>query len=673
MEKLSRREFVRVSALATAATVAAACAQPTATPEAAATTAPTATTAASGGEATAVPTEVTAVSRFNEAPMLAEKVAAGALPPVEDRIPENPAVLPVAESIGQYGGTWRCGFKGVSDVTGQTYMNWNSLTRFNPDLTITAMLAESWDMSDDATTWTWHLRAGTCWSDGTPLTTEDVQWWYDNYAMNTVLNPSGISAFKTGSGDDSQMCALEVVDDFTFILTFAHPNPLFGYLVIWREFPMMPGYYLEQYHADFADATALAAMVADGQYADWAALFTEKRQEHLNPEVPRLDVWLYTNEAANELVITERNAYCWMVDEEGNQLPYVDYINYRLFETIDVFNMWVVNGEIDMQARHIDSANFTLFKENEDAGGYDVLLALSASIIAVQPNLTCKQPELRTFFNVRDVRFALNFAVNRDEMNELIYDGLQVPMQYSPLSVDPLAYPEQAYANLEYDPDKANDLLDAAGYSEKSADGYRLFPETGEIISFEMEGLEPSGSPYEDAMILVSQYWQAIGIKAVYKYSERSLYEEHQQANEMLCGTWSADRTVMTLLAPDNIFIGNNTQRPWADAWGQWYNDPTQPNAEEPPADHWIRTIWDLWDQIKVEGDEATRTSMFHQILDVWKEEMPMQGYLGEAPYPVIKNKHMHNYVGGYPEGWLTHGISVLNCPTFYYDDPENH
>ncbi len=672
MEKLSRREFVRVSALATAATVAAACAQPTATPEAAATTAPTATTAASGGEATAVPTEVTAVSRFNEAPMLADKVAAGEIPAVEDRIPENPAVLPVAESIGLYGGTWRCGFKGVSDVTGQTYMNWNSLTRFNPDLTITAMLAESWEMSADATTWTWHLRAGTCWSDGTPLTTEDVQWWWDNYAMNTVLNPSGIGAYKTGSGDTLQMCTLEVVDDFTFILTFADPNPLFGYSVIWREFPMMPGFYLEQYHADFADATALAAMVADGQYADWAALFTEKRQEHLNPEVPRLDVWLYTNEAANELVITERNYYCWMVDEEGNQLPYIDYITYRLFETVDVYNMWIVNGEIDMQARHVDSANFTLFKENEDAGGYDVLIALGSGIIAVQPNLTCKQEELRTFFNTRDVRFAMNYAVNRDEMNELIYDGLYTPMQYSPLSVDPLFYPEQAYSNLEYDPDKANDLLDAAGYSEKSADGYRLFPETGEIISFEMEGLEPSGSPYEDAMILVSQYWGAIGIKAVYKYSERSLYEEHQQANDMLCGTWSADRTVMPLLDP-GIFIGTNTQRPWADAWGQWRNDPTQPNAEEPPADHWIRTMWDLWDQIKVEGDEATRTSMFHQILDVWKEEMPMQGYLGEAPTPVIKNKHLHNYVAGYPEGWLTHGISVLNCATFYYDDPENH
>ena len=190
MFKISRREFVRISALTGAATVAAACANPTATPAPEATTAPIATTAPTGSNtgSEATPTTAASISSFSEAPMLAELVASGDLPPVEDRLPENPVVLPVKESLGVYGGTWRRAFRGTSDATGMTYLNWNSLTRFNEDLTIAPMLAESWDMNEDATVWTWHLRKGTKWSDGTPLTTEHTQWWWDNFANDKELN-----------------------------------------------------------------------------------------------------------------------------------------------------------------------------------------------------------------------------------------------------------------------------------------------------------------------------------------------------------------------------------------------------------------------------------------------------------------------------------------------------
>jgi len=673
MQSISRRDFLRLSALTGAASVVAACGAPPETPTPGEpVTEPTAppepTTAAPGA-----PTEPLAPpSKFNEAPMLAEKVAAGELPPVDERVPENPAVIPVIESIGKYGGNIRRGFKGMSDVTGMTYFTWNSLTRFDLDGTLAPMLCESWDMSDDAKVWTFYLRKGTKWSDGKPLTTEDTRWWWEHHVWNDEISPNQDGTYKTGSGDDRVMCELETPDDFTIVLKFAHPNPLFGLSVIWRSFPMLPGHYLEQFHAEFTDKDVLDKMVAERGFNTWVDLYNDRRQEHLNPEVPRLDNWLPKNTASEEIYILERNPYNWQVDPEGNQLPYIDTITHRLFETLEVFNMWIINGEIDFQGRHVDLANYTLFMENAEKGDYRLTMSIGASHVAVQLNHTSKNPVLRKFFQNRDVRFALNHAVNREEMNELVFEGLLTPKQYSPLLVSDLAYPEQAFAHLEYDPDLSNELLDAAGYSERDRDGFRIDPETGETISLEMEGLQPPGSMYEDAMIMVSKYWEAVGVKCTYKYVERSLYEEHQQANDMHVGTWAADRADFPLIDP-GIFIATNTQRPWACAWGKWRNDPTDPNAEEPPEDHWIRTMWDLWDQCRVEADYEKRRRLFWDILDIWKDEIPMPTFLGEWPGIVIQKNTFRNYVGGYMNSWLSHGVSFLNASQFYWEDPENH
>ena len=177
MPRVTRREFIRVSALTAAATVAVACAKPTDEP--AATAAPTATTAAAATtapEATAAPE----VSAYSEAPMLAEMVSAGTIPAVEDRLPENPCVCPVMESVGNYGGTLRRGFKGTSDGNGPSKFINEGLTWYTPELALRANLCESWELNDDATVWTIKLRAGTKYSDGTPFTTEWIKWYWDN-------------------------------------------------------------------------------------------------------------------------------------------------------------------------------------------------------------------------------------------------------------------------------------------------------------------------------------------------------------------------------------------------------------------------------------------------------------------------------------------------------------
>jgi peptide/nickel transport system substrate-binding protein len=382
--------------------------------------------------------------------------------------------------------------------------------------------------------------------------------------------------------------------------------------------------------------------------------------------------WIAKNQLSTELFVMERNPYFFGVDPEGNQLPYVDTVNHRLFENPEVFNLRIINGEIDFQNRHVALGNFTLFKENEAAGDYQVVIGSSAGHTAVQLNLTTKNERLREFFNIRDVRIALSLAVDRNALNELVYDGLLTPRQYSPLEKSPQAYPEQANAYIEYDPARANELLDAAGYAEKNSEGMRVWPGTNEAISFIIEGTAEPGTQGEDAILQIVRYYQAVGVNAAYRYFERSLYTEHYESNEIEAAFWGGDRTVLPIAAPI-IFTGEQPDRPWNAAWALWRLNPTNANGEEPPEGHWMWDIWNTWDEIAVTADEETRNALFREILDIWARELPMIGYLGESPALVIVKNGFRNYPAGFPIDDTTGDEHLLHTETYFWDDPAAH
>lgn len=666
---VSRRQFMQLSAVATASLAVAACAPGAAPAPAAQEAAPAAPAAQEAAAPAAAPT------KFNEAPMLSELVQAGSLPPVDERLPTNPLVMPVAEQTGNYGGTMRRGFRGVSDRWGPTKVQDRSMAWFDQDLNMQPRMVESWEANEDATQWTFHLREGLKWSDGTAFTTEAVKYWYDYEVQNTDLPAySGQSNWKTGA--ENTLLQLEVIDDYTFKFTFAEPNPLLLYKIA-RPTPACysPGHYMKQFHIELAeDTAALEAKAKEAGFETWAQYYEDRGYWYMNPERPSLSPWISKNPLSEEIFQMERNPYFFAVDADGNQLPYVDQVTHRLFDQPDVFNLWITNGEVDFQARHVALSNFTLFKESEEAGDYRVLVGTNANHIALQLNQTTKNPRLREFFQNRDVRVALSIAINREDINELVFDGLMTPRQYSPLSSSPQYYEKLSNAHIEYDPEQANALLDGAGYTEKSADGFRVWTDgSGEEISFIIEGTADVGTPDEDAAQQVVKYLGEVGIKAAYKYFERSLYEEHYNANEIEAAFWGGDRTVVPMAAPI-IFIGTQPDRPWGVAWSLWRNSNGEnPNGEEPAADHYITKIWGLWDQISVEPDAAKRDELFTQILDIWAEELPMIGILGEAPALIIAKNGIRNYLEGQPIDDTTGDEHLLNTETYFWEDPENH
>jgi len=673
---LTRRDFVRVSALSASAGILAACGAP------APTSAPgTATPAPAGPTVTGVPETpapagsqppAAASARYTESPLLAERVAKGELPPVEERLPNNPYVVPVMESIGKFGGTLRRAFNGMSDAQGPRKCRERGFVWFDPDLTMRPALAESWELSEDGSQWTWRLRAGTKWSDGTPFTTADAVWYWEYRLKDEILSPLPPAAYSTG--DPSVLAEFAAVDDETLVLTFAHPNPQFAYRTAWEYLPFTPAHYMQQFHPAFADQAALEAQAKNAGLDTWDKFYAQMEREDLNPDKPTLSIFKPQNTLSDELFVMERNPYFWAVDSEGQQLPYLDRINHRLFSSPDVFNLWVVNGEIDFQNRHVSIGNYTLFKESEASGDYQVLLGTNENHVGMNPNHTAKDPRLAEFFGDRNVRVALSYAINREEINDLVYDGLAVPRQYSPMVMSPQYHEALSNAYIEYDPDGANRLLDEAGYAARGADGFRQFKDgSGDALSIVIEGLWEAGSPEEDAAQLTVRYLQDVGIKATYSYLERSLYQERTDANEVACGWWGGDRTELPMTDP-GIFIGTQTQRPWAGAWGLWKRSGgTDPNGVEPPADHWIWDIWNTYDQVIVEPDYHKAIELFAHILDIWAEQLPMVTCLGEFPAPVIVKNGFRNFVPGYPIGRMRCDEHLFGIETYFWEEPENH
>ncbi|GAB4109996.1 MAG: ABC transporter substrate-binding protein [Roseiflexaceae bacterium] len=680
---IGRREFFRLSAMMGAGIGLAACgggtpaaptaapvapAEPTAAPPPAPTEAPV-VVPTTPPVATAVPVTT---SKFNEAPMLADLVKAGKLPPVDERLPKNPVVLKTQGTAANYGGTIRRGFSGVSDYFGPNKVQQIGLTWVNDDLSLRADIIESWEVSTDARVWTLKLREGMKWSDGTEFTTDDWKWWYENVLTNKDLETqsnTGRGAFI--SGKPPVLMTAEFPDATTAIFSFNDPKPLFLYTML-RGQPFVPSAYMKQFHADFADKAELDAKVKEAGFETWVQLFNDRNRPNIlgRPSVGR---WLPSNDFfKDQLFVMERNPYFHQVDGEGNQLPYIDKVSHLLFESPDAFSTRIVAGEVDYQARHVSIGNFTLFKENEAKGDYKVLLGTTANHVAFQPNHTTKNPKLREFFQDRNVRLALSYAINRQEINDLVYNGTATPRQYSPLKASPQYYPKQAEAHIAYDPAKANELLDAAGYDKKDAEGFRLWKDGSEAISFIIEGTAVAGSPDEDAVQTMVKYFADVGIKATYKAVERALYTEHFNANEIEAAFWGGDRTLLPLVAPF-IFMGTIADRPWAVAWGLKFNNAEDPNGEDPPEGHFITRIWDIMEQVNVEPDDTKRTALFHQVLDIWAEELPMIGILGELPQPVIVKSGLIGMPDNFPIDDPTSDEHIKNTQTFFWDDPSKH
>ena len=441
------------------------------------------------------------IDMWGEAPMLADQVAAGELPPVEERLPAQPAVVQPLEAIGEYGGEL------AGPTTNPTCCGWDvlemrlqKLLTIDTDLTsIIPNIARAYEVSDDYTTFTFHLREGHRWSDGEPFTTEDFRFYFED-----ILGNSDVTASPGGPWVlNGELPQVDIIDESTVRMTYPEARPTLliavGSEVGHRGF--RPAHYFKQFHLDYnEDANALAA---ENGFEDWVQMFNAKMSPYnftwnLGSETdsysPTLNSFVFVREDSFGNKHYERNAYFFKVDTAGNQLPYTDTLRRILVEDLQVQDLKAISGEYSHYGWGT-LLSFPTYRENEEAGGYRTALAeySRGNEYSIMFNFTTPNLELREIFWDRRFRQAMSVAINRDEINELVYFGLANASQNSPVPTSLFFEDWMPGHFAQYDPELANQLLDEMGLDQRDGDGFRLRPD-GETLFLNFQVSVPEDS-----------------------------------------------------------------------------------------------------------------------------------------------------------------------------------
>ena len=671
--KMKRRDFIKLSSVAVVGTVVAAC-----TPAAAPTTAP--------AEPAAEEPKAEEPAKSKEAPMLAERVAAGTLPPLEERIPENPLVVADREAIGVYGGEMRVNmFDPVWWTSAYDLVNERCLTYSDIDTSvIVPNIFESWEVTPDGKTWTIKTRKGMKWSDGEPFTTEDIRFWWEDYANYKELNANPPWQFRFGG----EPMKFEVIDEYTFRLTFAKGFGNFAaHMTRWNgDTPMyMPAHYLKQFHKKYVDEAELVKMAVDKKLETWVQLFGNRRVPGVwgGPdgikEYPTLMNTVVIDNPKEGLYLRERNPYYWKVDVEGNQLPYIDTARWEFSANTEVTKLKIAQSELDLVGQHeVTMMEYPFYKENEPTANYIVgdYISSMGDRVTVFPYHTIfvddKMDEGLTEI-VRDYRWvqALSVAIDREEINESIFFGTARMGQMSPMPASKYFKEEYGTAWAQYDTALANKLLDEMGL-EKGPDGFRRRPDGSELkYNLEHSGIRVGPAVAKVCEMIVA-YWREVGIDATTKEIQDSLLVERKRQAQVHCTVWHADRCTDMLfhIEPQWFIPTSDGSQGGCDAkWGQWYlaADKTAEGLIEPPDD--IKNLLNTFDKMTEVVDENERVKLGQQIFDYLVDHPLQIGLMLECPAPLLFNKNLRNlprpkaYIG-----WDSYGLSTYHPEAFFYE-----
>lgn len=507
---------------------------------------------------------------YKEAPDLAAKVESGELPPAEERLPEEPYVEQV-ESVGTYGGTIRRVYTGVSDWNSLNYIGARHelLVYVSQEGVAQPNLVESWEyQGDDNTTLVLKLHKGIKWSDGEPFTVDDIL--YDlgvRQSGNVPLEQNGLGAAVVPDG-------AKKIDDYTVELKLKEYYPI-EYAATFEQ-PYAPEHYLKQFDPRYDDTKTWEDLTSA-----WCSYTNGKGLEDL----PQLSPWKVSSYTDNGLIVAERNPYYWKVDQEGNQLPYVDTIEFKYVASTDSIPAMVAAGEIDFQVRNMQFSDYSYYKQNEEAGGYRAL-ALSSSSLGpcIRLNYACEDLKLRELFRDLEFRKALSLGIDREAISDSLYFGLVEGWGACPLEVAP-SYPGEEYAKMytEYDPDTANEILDGLGLEDTNNDGIREID--GKPLTIVIDTEDGYGSGPVKGIELVAEHWRKLGIDAVVNTIERSLMLARWQDNSYTAYAWKLDGAVdpvrfnyawADLSAPD--YLWHNVGVPMQ----AWYHSDGKEGVEMP-------------------------------------------------------------------------------------------
>ncbi|MCC9622686.1 ABC transporter substrate-binding protein [Thalassospira sp. MA62] len=606
-----------------------------------------------------------------EIPYLEDAVASGKLPPMQERLPEHPKVIDFAaedKTIGKYGGEFVTIMGRSKDIRMEVVYGYARLIGYDQDLNLKPDILESLDVNEAGNEFTLHIRKGHKWSDGEPFTAEDFRYYWEDVVNNEDLFPVGPPRFLF-VGDEP--ATFEILDEYTVRYSWSQPNPFFIPELAGTRPPFIyrPAHYLKQFHAKYRDPAELQALVDERGLRSWAVLHTDLDRPYKlsNIDRPTLDPWMITTEEPSDRFVFVRNPYYHRTDPDGNQLPYMDRMIFNISNS-KLVPAKVGAGEVDLQSRILSLQDYTFLKQSEKQHNFDVRLwdVGAGAYAALYPNLTCSDPVWRDV--IRDVRFrrALSKAINRTEINRVLFFGLAKPANNTVLPKSPLFKPEYREENTGYDIPAANALLDEMGLSERNGDGIRLLPDGRPMeIIVETTGENPE---HDDMLELIGDSWRKVGIKMFVKGLQREVLRNRAYTGETIMSIFNGvDNGLATPSSVPSEFVPVQQDSLQWPKWGQYYQ--TDGEAGEQPDMPAAQELMRLYDEWQTADNDSGRKEAWQKILDINAENIFSIGLVSNVPQPVVVDRDMRNVPEKGIHSWEPGAFFGIYQPdTFWWD-----
>lgn len=581
----------------------------------------------------------------------------GALPPLAERLPEEPLIVVPYAEVGRYGGVLdglsNAPEAGTSDLLSVRHV---SLVRYSDDLsTIVPNVAKSWEWNDDFTQLTFTLRKGHKWSDGAPFTSEDVKFWYDDMVFDTNI----IEKPKDYVLVAGERMTVETPDPQTVVFNLPAPKPgLLAHFATHYSQPFMPKHFLGQFHPKYnpdADKVAkelgfesgyklISAYYGNSDWTDTPTLMLSNPDKVANmPKavMPSLESFVTVAESTEGRHYVA-NPYFHMVDTAGNQLPYISEMDEVHINENEVRILKAVNGEIDYKSQSLQLPSAPILLENQEKGGYTVELKPTIAMPVFSFNVTSADEEKRKVFGDLRFRQAMSVAMNRDEINEVAFFGLGQPKQYIAFSPTPgFVDPKWVSHYAQYDADLANKLLDEIGMKDVDGDGARELPNGDKLvlnIQFATQGTSAQ------LVELIAQSWTSVGVKATVKEVTPDEYRSAQSANQLDVMVWQKSQPLAIVLGNSELFqppfenyFGVRTGMLWAE-----YVDTNGAKGVKPPAyvDELMKDI-DAFQSTPVGTPESD--AIGQRLVKNMTENLLFIGTV-QAPNPIYHRNALKNF-----------------------------
>ncbi len=425
--------------------------------------------------------EYKALPAYSEPAWVTAFVDAGKLPPVAERLPKEPLVFKTAnepDGTGVYGDVMRHVIggrpQGWNFWAGQSY-GWGGidiglvecLTRTGPlfevnaaDLQALPNLAKAWEWSEDGKVLTMHLVEGAKWSDGVPFTTADIEFYYNDIVIDPDVTP-----LKGASVDTYGGAAYATVDDFTFTLTFPTAFPESVLFAMADNFCPGPAHILKPLHPKYGGK-------------DYTAFLEAIPADYMN--FPVMGAWAVVEHRPDDIVVLRRNPFYWKVDEAGNQLPYLDEMQYRLSTwgdrdvqtvagTADFSNLEQAENYVESLKKAADPASPAKLAFGPRTIGYTLLTNLSGNGWG-EPDANGQA--IRELNRNLDFRKAISYGLDRQRLGDSLVKGPFTTIYPGGIYAGTAFYDKDSTVYYPYDAASSKAALEAAGLTDSDANGF---------------------------------------------------------------------------------------------------------------------------------------------------------------------------------------------------------